>query len=483
MSVWLLCNLGTRDLLLDNPVDLPAETLHPKTGALLPRPASDYLRQPAVFAAFKQQIRLPIVEKALRYIPQDTQQTHFVFFATDQPAETPAHYRDNDSAGYAEIMRELVTQRYGLIKKQVRVRSTDRNPADFDLMYDFCRRDLPKIAEYIDAAAEVYLLIAGGTQQMNTMLLLVGSDVFGVRARTLYVSPDSDRAFSLDTMRQISAQTLRRSLSVLLDAYAYSSAQTLVEHEQRLGVLEPQQALVLLATLHYADVRRNLDLKSAAVAFDNTFHLTRTLRNTINALQQDVADRSEQVKLRETIYLAHVAAETGDWADFLTRLHRFSEGCLQLMAERLRVQWSNKNRASYKESWWNENRTLLSMIGLAAPEPPANPEAENKQREADRSNMRLIVRLLAELQNRQEDLAALEDLQVVDKPIGLRNRYVHDFTPLSHADIEKAASCSIQDVLAHMRSAYDHAFGVSIAEEHPYTRINALCRRILVGEL
>jgi len=483
MSAWLLCNVGTRDLRVNNPASLPAEALHPKTGELLPRPASDHLRQPTVFTAIKDQIKLPIVEKALRYTPQDRRQMHIVFFATDQSLETPAHYRNNDTAGYAEIMRELVTQRYDLIKKQVRIRSTNRNPADFDLMYDFYRVELPKIAEHIDSAAEVYLLIAGGTQQMNTMLLLVGNEVFGVRGRPLYVSPDSDRAVTLDTMRQIYAQALRRSLHVLLDAYAYSSAVMLVEREQQQGVLEPQQALLLLAALRYAESRRNLDLEGALAAFDPVFHLTRLLRAKVRTLQQDVVDDSEQAKLRETVYLAQVGAETGDWSDFLTRLHRFSEGCLQLMAERLDVQWSKKTRASYKETWWNKNRSLLSMIGLAAELPPAEPEAENARREVDRGNLRLIVSSLAEPLDRKDDMAALEDLQVVDKPIPLRNRYVHDFTPLSQKDVEKAANTPINDVLAHMRSAYEHAFGVSVDEEHPYTRVNQLCRRILAGEL
>jgi hypothetical protein len=34
MSLWLLCNVCTRDLQVDGPARLPAEALHPKTGKL-----------------------------------------------------------------------------------------------------------------------------------------------------------------------------------------------------------------------------------------------------------------------------------------------------------------------------------------------------------------------------------------------------------------------------------------------------------------
>jgi hypothetical protein len=241
--------------------------------------------------------------------------------------------------------------------------------------------------------------------------------------------------------------------------------------------------LLLRAVFQYAIARRNIDLETAAGAFDETFQTTRDLREAIDTLQQEVTDTSEQAKLQETIYLAQVAAETGTWLDFLTRLHRFSEGCMQVMADALGVAWSTKERSSYKETWWDDHRPLLHDLGLAAAEKPAEPGQENHLREVDRGNLRRIVARLAEQQAQQAYLAALADLEVVDRPIPLRNRVVHDFTPLAVEEIEQKAQGSISDLLAHMRSAYRHAFGIPVPEEHPYRYINEVCERILGGAM
>lgn len=483
MTTFLISNIGTRDIQLDTRDDLPDDIKNPR-GELLPRLAGAYLRQQEMVAALMERIAMPMVEKALHYIaPRTMQDLQIVLMATDQPERTPAHFRNNDTIEYAHLMRDLLFQRYqrlGLAKKQIRVQTTANNPADYDVMYDYYREALPRIAERIAPEDQVYLLIAGGTPQMNTMLLFVGSEVFGAQACPIYVSPDKDRAATLDILRQIYAQALRRNLDVLLDAYAYTSAHHLVD--QQPGVLEPWQESLLLATLHYAEARRNLNLEAAVTAFDATIQGTRALREAVRTLQQDVTDTSEQNKLQETIYLAQIAAETGNWADFLARLHRFSEGCMQLMAEELQVEWSKKTRAGFKESWWNANRALLHDLGLADAESPADPAAENRQREVDRHNLRQIVGRLAAIRERPEYLAALADLAVVDGPVPLRNDIVHRFSPISHTEVEKKAGDSVDAVITRMRSAYQHAFGIPVPHEHAYVYINRLCRRIFEGD-
>ncbi len=488
MTILLISNVGTRDIHLDTLDDLPAEIKQPR-GDLLPRPAADYLRQPAIFDALKDRITMPMIEKALRYMAvQDMSQVQVILFATDQPESTPARFRDSDSVGYANLIRDLLAQRYqqqGLYKKQIVIRTTANNPADYDVMYDFYREMLPNVAERLDRTEHVYLLIAGGTPQMNTMLLFVGSEVFGVQAYPIYVSPDKDRAATLDILRQIYAQALRRNLDVLLQAYAYPSALELVN--QQPGVFKPWQESLLVAMFRYAEARRNIHLETAVTAFDTAIREARVVREAMRTLQQDVCEPSDQtkvqeMKLRETIYLAQIAAETGTWIDFLTRLHRFSEGCMQVMAENLEVRWSDPSRSSFRASWWNANRALLSDLGLAAAERPADAKEENRVRDVDRKTLRLIVDRLADRHARADYLAALADLVVVDRPIPLRNRVVHDFTPLSREEIEEKAQCSVPDVLARMRSAYQHAFGIPVPEEHPYRRINQVCTQILEGQ-
>lgn len=493
MNIWLLANIGTRDVHLDpdSLATLPDTIKHARSGMLIPRLAGDYLRQPEVFDVLKERITLPMIEKALHYIESqykllqnDKSSLWIVLFGTNQPEYTPANFRDFDTISYAHLMRQWLFERYQrhkLVKKQILVQEMADNPADYDVMYDYYRNQLPRIAQEKKIVSDdrVYLLIAGGTPQMNTMLLFVGSEVFGIQASPIYVSPDKDRAAMLDIVRQIYTQALRRNLEVLLQAYAYASARKLVE--QQPDLLEPWQESLLLATLRYAEARRNLDLERAAAAFDTVFQGTRSLREEVRMLQQDVSDTSDRIKLQETIYLAQIAAETGNWPDFLARLHRFSEGCLQLMAEQLGVTWNNPTRTNFEQSWWHAHRERLSVIGLADAVPPADPKSEDYKRRVDRDKLRKIIGHWLQALPAHPYLDALAALEVVDRPIPLRNRQVHDFTPISQEDVSAEAHMSIDDILAHMRRAYCSVFDITVPDEHAYRAINRLCQRILEG--
>lgn len=484
MSTYLLANIGTRDVQLDTLTDFPPELVNAKTGHLIPRRAGDYLRQPEQFAHYLTRLRLPMIEKALRFItakPDDT--LRIILFATDQPESVAAHYRDGDTIHFAELIREALFARHkatGLAKKQIEIRSTSSNPGDYDQMHDFYRKYLPGYADRTPAPNPAYLLIAGGTPQMNTMLLLIGTEIFGPAAQPLYVSQDLNTAHKLDTARLLYFQAFQRSLAVVLKAYAYSSALALLTESQ--DYLKVEIIPLLCAALEYGVVRRNLDLEAAGRAFDATVATTRDLRGTVQAFQREVEDQSEQAKLRETIFLAQIAATTENWADFLNRLHRFSEGTMQLLAERLEVKWSDKlERASYKPTWWEANRTLLASLRLATAQAPDDREAENKAREVNRTNLRTIITALATAPEHEAIRSALVELALIDRPIPLRNDIVHRFTPISRDELVHRAGVSLDELLAAMRRAYQHAFGTVVPDASPYDSLNKLCSDILKG--
>ncbi|NTV62657.1 MAG: hypothetical protein HGA65_03845, partial [Oscillochloris sp.] len=233
MSTYLLANIGTRDVQLDSYDDLPPELVNPKSGMLIPRRAGAYFRQPEQFSRWLPHLRLPMIEKALRLIaPKPDASLRIILFATDQPESVKEFYRDSDTIFFAELIRAVLIERYtqiGLPKKQIEIRLTDSNPGDYDQMHDFYKKSLPGVADRKPVPNPVYLLIAGGTPQMNTMLLLIGTEIFGPGAQPLYVSQELDRALNLDTTRLLYRQALQRNLDVILKAYAYSSALKLLD--------------------------------------------------------------------------------------------------------------------------------------------------------------------------------------------------------------------------------------------------------------
>ncbi len=485
MSIYLLANVGTRDVQIDTPQDLPAELIaNAKTGQLKARPAGAYLRQEAQFNRFQHQLRMPMIEKALRYIGvQAETPLRIVLFATDQPDQVRAEYRDNDTIEYANLMQKLLAARYqksGLAKKQISIRSTRHNPADYDLMLEFYRAQLPAIAGQAPTPGQVYLLIAGGTPQMNTMLLFVGSEIFGPNALPLYVSQEFDRAHTLDVTRQLYLQAVQQNIAVVLEAYAYESALELVRKVN--DYLDADQSGLLHSALRYGIERLNLNFDAAARAFDMTIASSRRLRGDIQSFRREVEDQSEQAMLRDTIFLAQIAVRRGAWADFLSRLHRFSEGCLQLVAERdeIGVQWSDRTtRSSYATQWWSRRRELLVTLNLATALPS---DDENVARRVSRENLRTIITALAVGEEHESIRLGLRELELIDRPIPLRNNIVHRFNPLSRDDIEQKAQMSVDELLAAMRRAYELLFGVSVPVESPYDALNRLCAHLLKGD-
>lgn len=485
MSTYLLANVGTRDVQLDTLDDLPTELIaNPGTGQLKARAAGAYLLQPDVFARWLPRIRLPMIDKALNLIRPRWADLRIVLFATDQPETVAAHYSANDSINLAGVIRETLFarhQRDGIVKKQIEIRRCDLNPADYDRMYEFYHQELAVIGRRTPAPNPAYMLIAGGTPQMNTMLLLLGTEAFGPNAVPLYVAQEGDRARKLNTVRLLYRQAFQRNMTVMLNAYAYGPALQLLRDNA--DYFEGEQVRLLDAALRYALARRNLDLAAAVESLDNAVMEARALRELLISLQQDVEDQSDAALLRETIFLAQIAARSEGWADFLARLHRFAEGCLQLMAERLGVGWSDaKKRSSYAPAWWNAQRAMLATLGLADATPPAQADAENTRREVDRTNLRQIIAALATEPGHEPIRQVLAALEIVDGPIPLRNAVVHRFTPLSQAEIEKKAGVPIEALLAAMRRAYTSAFGRSVPEESPYDTVNTLCADILKGQ-
>lgn len=469
----LICNVGSRDVQLpaERLTTLPAELV--QRDNLVPRLAGTYLL--GHYDTYREALQLPMIEKALQFIsPNDKRNVWVHLLATDQPDSVSERFRNSDTIIFAKLIQKVLADRYaaqGLVKKQIRCHETRDNPADYDRMHDFYREVLPTIKKKVVEGVPVWLLIAGGTPQMTTMLLFDGIETFGAAARPLYVSPDKERAMLLDIGQQIYARAFQRNMTVLLRAYAYQTAQELLH--QAGDVLEERQTRVLQATLDYVLARRNLDLEGAIATLDATIKDTRGVRDLMHALQQELATTAtnrEVILLRETIYLAQVAAETGNWQDLLTRLFRFAEGLHQQIAEQLGVQWGSKERKTFREQWWQAQPP--EMVGQVA------------GRDANRASLRVVNTYLAEQAGRTDLLVAVQQLEQVDRPVSLRNRVVHDFTPLSQAEIEAQAQATLDDLIKAMREALRLVAGLDVPQQHPYAAlVNTLCQQVLEGRL
>ena len=470
MKTYLLCNVGTRD------VEVAADVQFENQQAffrekLVPRVAGKEILERELF----QYVNIPIIEQAMRYVQRNQPETmlSIVLFTTDQPDSVADRYRNSDTVYFAGIIKRLLIDVHGFTKERIFVHSTSQDPSDYDKMHEWYTQIMGTVAQRIDAGAPVYLLLAGGTPAMNTMLLFAGSERFQAAARPIYVSPARKSASELDINRQISRTALLRSLREVLVAYAYSPAQALVKQHP---ALKAEEDNLLNLLFEYAQQRRHFKFDAAIQSLDRALKLKRM--DQLEWLRDDLIDHNELFCLREVIYLAEIALQTGDWLDFLTRLHRFSEGLLQLLAERVGVEWSDKKeRKSYHKRWWEAQRSVLHQLGLTDAA-PADQKIENKRREVDRKNLDAVVAHFIQQQGLVEGEQILSLLQAIDAVVPLRNQIVHRFTPVTRAEIE-AKKHTPEVLIEHMRQAFAlFTAEPSLADQNPYEILNQTCLRL-----
>ncbi len=465
-NVILFANVGNRDVQHCDLSKLPQDGVDRQ--ALIPRVAGAFLREHLDdhLAA----IQLPMMDKALQHIaPDDSTAKNTLYvklFATDQ-AHATERFRQSDTVEFAAIIQQILARRYGWTPKEakmhVQVITIPDAPADYDQMLDFYREALPKQQKYITPDDAVWLLIAGGTPAMTTMLMFVGAELFGLQAELLYIAPDKAMALPLDTIRQIALQTLRTNVTELVTAHAYPMATLLLERDKRVQLPDAQHTM-LLALLKHATARSNLDLAAARDELTRVHARARGLRNNISLLLNSIARSDDATYLAETVHVARLAASTETWLDFVNRLYRFAEGCMHVAAEQVGAQWEDKKRDQFDAYWWQQH----------APSLPSAVDTTGRQ--VDRTRLRAVIATLGK-DHYQHLLTALA---TVEKPLPLRNRAVHDFHPLTRAAVEQHAT--IADVLTAMATAYTALFARELSP-YPYAVVNELCRRTLAGEL
>ena len=133
-------------------------------------------------------LEYPILDKVLRALQgYDIESIYLI--ASDQ-----AGRKLQDTVYYAQIIEKHINSMKG--KKdyesigncKVRIRTTDKNPADMDDMNEFYKQTLKGYTATMIMQKNT-ICVTGGTQAMNSMLLINGVDMFKHRLEVLYVLP------------------------------------------------------------------------------------------------------------------------------------------------------------------------------------------------------------------------------------------------------------------------------------------------------
>lgn len=314
-NVLILCNVGSRDVMIEDRVPSPAR--------------EEGLRLLREYDTVASRLTFPIMEPSLRYIldRHPGASGHLLLLGTDQP--DPA-YRSTDTLHFAELAARRLPEVFPGLRVEWRP-IQGINPALYDEAFEWFGPLLSSLSgeEKVEAC---YAIIAGGTPACNMALLLQGVRYFGDRLRAIYL-PWKGEPHELRAGQQI-INTFREAAAIEhLERLDFANAFPQLE---RLGAHPGLRGLV-----RYAAARLAFDFRSAQEALEQALrdgdHPTRDfcqrLRHDLDALRTGAGPERLKALLRELYWNTLITWDHRRYADFLGRVYRFQEAILRYLVE------------------------------------------------------------------------------------------------------------------------------------------------------
>ncbi len=442
MTVFVLCNVGNRDLMLEGDPGPPDP------------PRSEGRRLLEEYDDIASRLVFPIITPCLHYIsalhPSGIDQ--LVLFGTDQPDPS---YRDRDTLHFAALAARRLPEPLGPALEEAHSRTVKGiNPALYDEAFeafDALLDDLPK-----DGVDVCYVTLAGGIPACNTALLLQGVRHFGDGLRVVYLPHQGE------------PQELRAGQQVI-DAFREAAA---IEHLERCDFANAVPRLERLGAdpgltglVRYAAQRFAFDFRSAQTTLLSVLRdggraarglVQSHLRHDLDTLLDEASGpRRLKALLRELYWNAAITYRHRRYADFLGRVYRFQEAVLRYLVEDilgLPTDLSPEVEEETKRRWREGirvNDTLL--VYLEAQEVGGEPlEWEQIGRatykallaygisDADSEGLDAQGQPVLSPDERERFSALLDRVNAFDGLVELRNRTIigHDFEGVSKGQLE-----------------------------------------------
>jgi len=318
----LICNLGVRDLLLDNEYISPARE---KGEKILNN-----------FDKFLSRLSYPIIRPAFEYIFKDKRHTiidRLILIATDQDKKVtkPVHH-SNDTIEFARILQRIIGKHYGEKKiAQIKIVKIPQNPNFIDEMYDFFGKALTKNKSFKMEELEVcYVEQAGGIPSVSMALLFQCISKFKDRCSAIYVSEKTKSAHPIRISDDILGEYRKSLFLELIKKFDYAM---LCDHLDESNNSEK----VLFRLSQYAQHRLYFDISTAqSIARRAIGEFLSPERNVFEDLliglekieQKDYS--SLIIELFHNMVIKYLRME---FVDFIGRIYRFKDAVLRYLIE------------------------------------------------------------------------------------------------------------------------------------------------------
>jgi len=403
MKKFLIANVGNSDVQID--------------GQFLKFPMQDAGPVINSIEEYKGRITFPLITPLFEKYKFDG----LFLFASLQDDSVPEELRRKDTYLLAQIIK--------LFFPHTSIYLVNGNPSDYSGMYIYYAETLSKIKTNIKEEFITYLSLTGGTQAQNTSLLIQGIKSFGLKADTVYISPDKGPE-TIGISRMLFRDRALGDALLAIRAFDYPSAMEIL---QAIGIDRNTMNFI-----KYLNSRKNFDFKRASESLES-IESRGDEKIFIEKLIKDLKvleEGSDRLKLKELYNHIDISWKMSKFMEFLAFMFRFHESYLFYLLERelgIKITGSKGdinpgyiefvNRCEVRE-FLSKQRAGKNTLKFDSPSRPV---------------LMAIIRYLiekegkAELRKEQEILSAVEGLG------DMRNKtiYAHGYSGISGEGIKE----------------------------------------------
>ncbi|MBF0554756.1 MAG: hypothetical protein HQK96_09425, partial [Nitrospirae bacterium] len=276
----------------------------------------------------KHQVIFPILVPAVNYILKEHGKIDkLILIVTDQKDN---RYNFGDTINSGKLIKKIFPGQFGNIKDIELLIVSHVNPYMADLAHEYFKKELPSHAP-VNATGKFYPVISAGIPHLNAALHNVAFNLYGRKCYPIQVKQPPQEALRTGsghgTVEPVSLTPFIRDMVIRMikthiSRYDYMGAIGVIEEFGEL----PNAALVK-NVLHYAEMRRNLNITEAT-----KFLNAHSSDSTIKALLDEDKSPSLANLLKHMLSLLKIQARNKNIYGFVLNVGTFYENLLRYIA-------------------------------------------------------------------------------------------------------------------------------------------------------
>jgi hypothetical protein len=311
---------------------------------------------------------------------------------------------------------------------------------------------------------------------MTSMLIVAGVEVFGERARTLYLDRSATVPYEVSVARELFARKTRDTLRNQIALHVYAAALHTVKESGDLITSDTRQRQLLAMLLNYADRRLAFDFERARAALQEARGLAVGVQQSrIGRWLRELETLDTPVLLSELLHSTRLKLQAGDYADLTQRLFRFQESSFRYMAEQMGLEYG-KSHEYASQTWFKNQAELGPFLDVYIDRQSGKVNTVDLGRSLNRYSLGAIVDYYVQHDPQWDHWrSTADDLHALSTVSELRNKGLsgHGFKGIGRPDLEAAFGGSLDTLLDHLAHIYAALFDQTPGTD-PYAAVNEL---------